>query len=151
MVVGECLTFGELPGIANAPADQRADLLRSYCSVYLEEELRREALVKDWVVFARFLQLAAAESGQMLNYAKIAKDAGVALPTVKSYYQLLEDMFMGFRVSGFSGSPRKHLLSTERICLWKTFSQSHRGFTSNLCTSFPNPFRRLRCRGGGID
>ena len=111
----ERLTFGELPGIAIAPKEQRAGLLRSYCSVYLEEELRREALVKDWAVFARFLELAAAEAGQMMNYAKISKDAGVTLPTVKSYYQLLEDMFMGFRVTAFSGSPRKSLLSTERF------------------------------------
>ncbi len=111
----ERLIFGELPGIAVAPPDQRSDLLRAYCSVYLEEELRREALVKDWTAFARFLQLAALESGQMLNYAKIAKHAGVAIPTVKSYYQLLEDMFMGFRVTAFSGSPRKSLLSTERF------------------------------------
>jgi predicted AAA+ superfamily ATPase len=114
----ERLTFGELPGVAIAPEDQRADLLRSYCSIYLEEELRREALVKDWALFARFLQLAAAQSGQMLNYAKISKDAGVTLPTVKSYYQLLEDMFMGFRVTAFSGSPRKSLLSTERFCFF---------------------------------
>ncbi|MCX6902120.1 MAG: ATP-binding protein [Verrucomicrobia bacterium] len=114
----ERLTFGELPGIATAPEDLRADLLRSYCSVYLEEELRREALVKDWAVFARFLQLAAAESGQMLNYAKISKDAGVTLPTVKGYDQWLEDMFMGFRVTAFSGSPRKSLLSTERFCFF---------------------------------
>jgi predicted AAA+ superfamily ATPase len=39
----------------------------------------------------------------------------VSLPTVKTYYQLLEDMFIGFRVPGFSGSPRKTLLSTERF------------------------------------
>jgi predicted AAA+ superfamily ATPase len=114
----ERLTFGELPGVATAPEDQRADLLRSYCSVYLEEELRREALVKDWTAFARFLQLAAAGSGQMLNYAKISKDAGVTIPTVKNYYQLLEDMFMGFRVTAFSGSPRKSLLSTGRFCFF---------------------------------
>jgi len=112
------LAFGELPGVATASGSQRADLLRAYCVVYLEEELRREALVKDWAVFARFLQLAAAESGQMLNYAKIAKDAGVTVPTVKSYYQLLEDMFMGFRVTAFSGSPRKSALSTERFCFF---------------------------------
>ncbi|NUN93351.1 MAG: ATP-binding protein [Verrucomicrobiae bacterium] len=114
----ERLTFGELPVVAIAPAAQRANVLRAYTLVYLEEELRREALVKDWAVFARFLQLAAAESGQMLNYAKISKDAGVTLPTVKSYYQLLEDMFLGFRVTAFSGSPRKSLLSTERFCFF---------------------------------
>jgi predicted AAA+ superfamily ATPase len=51
----------------------------------------------------------------MLNYAKISKGAGVSVPTVKNYYQLLEDMFLGFRVTAFSGSPRKNLLSTERL------------------------------------
>ncbi len=109
------LLFGELPGIATAPRRNRADLLRSYTVVYLEEELRREALVKDWAAFARFLQLAAAEAGRMTNYAAISREAGVSLPTVKSYYQLLEDMFIGFRVTAYSGSPRKGLLSTERF------------------------------------
>lgn len=109
------LTYGELPAVAAVPARDRADVLRSYTTIYLEEEIRREALVKDWAVFARFLQLAASESGQMLNYAKISKDAGVTIPTIKNYYQLLEDMFIGFRVMAFTGSPRKSLLSTERF------------------------------------
>lgn len=112
------LTFGELPGIATAPRTQRAELLRSYTLLYLEEELRREALVKDWPAFARFLQLAAAEAGQMINYAKVAREAGLSIPTVKSHYQLLEDMFIGFRVTALSGSPRKSLLSTERFCFF---------------------------------
>ena len=111
----ERLTFGELPGVATAARAQRADLLRAYTLVYLEEELRREALVKNWPAFARFLQLAAAEAGQMINYARVSRAAGVSLPTVKGYYQLLEDMFIGFRVRAFSGSPRKSLLSTERF------------------------------------
>lgn len=114
----ERLIFGELPVVVNAARAQRADLLRAYTLVYLEEELRREALVKNWPAFARFLQLAAAESGQMINYAGISREAGVSLPTVKTYYQLLEDMFIGFRVTAFSGSPRKSLLSTERFCFF---------------------------------
>lgn len=111
----ERLLFGELPGVVTAVRAHRADLLRAYTVVYLEEELRREALVKDWAAFARFLQLAAAESGRMINYAALSREAGVSLPTVKSYYQLLEDMFLGFRVTALSGSPRKSLLSTERF------------------------------------
>ncbi len=114
----ERLTFGELRGVATAARDHRADLLRAYTLVYLEEELRREALVKNWPAFARFLQLAAAEAGRMINYAGISREAGVSLPTVKTYYQLLEDMFIGFRVTAFSGSPRKSLLSTERFCFF---------------------------------
>jgi uncharacterized protein len=114
----ERLTFGELPGVAIAARDKRANLLRTYALVYLEEELRREALVKNWPAFARFLQLAASEAGQMINYAGISREAGVSLPTVKTYYQLLEDMFIGFRVTAFSGSRRKSLLSTERFCFF---------------------------------
>lgn len=111
----ERLLFGELPGVATAAREEKADILRAYAVAYLEEEVRREALVKSWPAFARFLLLAAAEAGGMINYAAVSREAGVSLPTVKTYYQLLEDMFIGFRVPAFSGSPRKSLLSTERF------------------------------------
>ncbi|MEN9574436.1 MAG: hypothetical protein RL514_2291 [Verrucomicrobiota bacterium] len=109
------LTFGELPGVVAAPKADRAELLRSFAFVHLEEEVRREALVKDWGAFVRFMHLAAAESGQMVNFAAISQESGVSQPTVKSHYQLLEDMFVGFRVEAFSRSPRKALLSTPKF------------------------------------
>lgn len=111
----ERLAYGDLPGVVLAPIRDRADLLRSYALAHLEEEIRREALVKDWGAFLRFLQLAAIESGQVVNFAKIAKDVGVSPATVKGHYQLLEDMFIGFSVPGFSRSPRKNLTSTPRF------------------------------------
>lgn len=112
------LAYGELPGIATADEKVKARLLKSYATVYLEEEVRREGLVKDLGAFTRFLALAAQESGGLVNYAAISREAGVSLPTVKSYYQLLEDMFVGFRIDAFSQSPRKHLLSTPKFCLF---------------------------------
>jgi predicted AAA+ superfamily ATPase len=110
--------FGELPGIAAANDRDRVALLRSYAAAHLEEEIRREALVKDWAAFLRFLQLAARESGQVVNHAAISRDAGVSQPTVKSHYQLLEDMFVGFSVTAWSKSPRKNVLSTSRFFLF---------------------------------
>lgn len=112
------LVFGELPGIAAAPERDRAALLRSYATAHLEEEIRREAMVKDWAAFLRFLHLAARESGQITNHAAISRDAGVSQPTVKSHYQLLEDMFIGFTVPAWSKSPRKNVLSTPRFYLF---------------------------------
>ncbi len=109
------LAFGELPGIATAAEADRAKLLSSYTQIYLEEEIRREALVRDWGAFARFLGLAAAESGSEVNFSAVSRQAGVSVPTVKSYYALLEDMFIGFQVPAFSKSPRKYLLSTPRF------------------------------------
>ncbi len=62
--------------------------------------------------------MAAIESGQILNYTAISNESGLSQPTVKSHYQLLEDMFAGFSVPAWPGSPRKHLLSTSRFFLF---------------------------------
>lgn len=109
------LAYGDLPGVVAAPESDRAELLQAFALVHLEDEIRREALVKDWGAFVRFLQLAAAESGQMVNFAGISRESGVSQPTVKSYYQLVEDMFVGMRIEAFSRSPRKALLSTPKF------------------------------------
>ncbi len=111
----ERLAYGELPGIALLEERLRPAILRSYVVAHLEEEIRREALVKDWGAFLRFLQLAASESGEIVNYARIADDVGLAPATVKAHYQLLEDIFIGFTVPGYSRSPRKNLTSSPRF------------------------------------
>lgn len=114
----ERLAYGELPGIVLMPESDRPDVLRSYVIAHLEEEIRREALVRDWGAFLRFLEFAASQSGDVLNYARIADDVGIAPPTVRSYYQLLEDVFVGFSVPGYSRSTRKSLTSTPRFFMF---------------------------------
>lgn len=89
------LAYGALPGVVSGEEGDRADVLKAFAVAHLEEEIRREALVKDWGAFVRFLQLAAREAGQILNYATLSQETGVSQPTVKSYHQLLEDMFIG--------------------------------------------------------
>jgi predicted AAA+ superfamily ATPase len=111
----ERLAWGALPGIVTAARKDKAELLKAYAIIHLEEEIRREALVKDWGAFLRFLQFAAIESGKLLNYASISREIGISIPTIKGYYQLLEDMFVGFRVTAFTKSVRKNLLSTPKF------------------------------------
>jgi len=108
------MTFGDLPGIAVERSD-RSDVLRAYAGAYVEEELYREAQIRAWGPFLRFLSLAAAESGSIVNFSGIAKESGVSSPTIKAHYQLLEDIFLGFTVPAFSGSPRKTALSSPRF------------------------------------
>jgi len=114
-MIEERLAYGELPGIVTAEETLRGRLLKSYSTIHLQEEVRREGMIRDAGAFARFLPLAANEAGGIVNYTAISSEAGVSLPTVKSYYQLLEDMFVGFHVQAFSQSPRKRLLSTPRF------------------------------------
>ncbi|MBM4047345.1 MAG: ATP-binding protein [Planctomycetes bacterium] len=111
----ERLAYGELPGIAMLDEADRGAVLKSFVTVHLEEEIRREALVKDWGAFVNFLRLAAQEAGQVVSFAGISREIGLSQPTVKSYYQLLEDMFIGFQVPAYSKSSRKRLLSTPKF------------------------------------
>ena len=67
-----------------APEGNRAELLRSFAFMHPEEEVRREALVKDWGACVRFLHLAAAEAGQLVNFAAISQESGVSQPTLIS-------------------------------------------------------------------
>jgi predicted AAA+ superfamily ATPase len=46
-------------------------------------------------------------NGQILNYSKIAKDVGATIPTVQSYFQILEDTLVGFLLEPFHESVRK--------------------------------------------
>ena len=55
------------------PAQRRGETLATYAEVYLEEEIRREALVRDVGAFARFLELAAMESGQVMNLTGLSQ------------------------------------------------------------------------------
>lgn len=136
----ERLAYGELPGVATAPEDDRDDVLRTYAVVHLEEEIRREAALKDWAAFLRFLRLAAAESGTILNYAAISGQSGISQPSVKAYYQLLEDMFLGFLVPAWSGSPRRHLLSTPRFLFFDLgVRHAAAGLTAGRDTVRANP------------
>lgn len=114
----ERLAYGALPGVVAAKKSDRTESLKAFAAVHLEEEIRREGLVRNWGQFMQFLQLAARESGQILNYAAISQEAAISLNTVKSHYQLLEDMFVGIRIPAFTRSPRKNLLSTPKFLLF---------------------------------
>jgi predicted AAA+ superfamily ATPase len=72
------------------------DILDAYVGTYLREEIQQEALTKDVTAFARFLQVAALCNGQRVNVAGVARDAGVARPTVARYFEVLVDTLIGF-------------------------------------------------------
>ncbi len=111
----EILVYGSLPGIVVAGNNEsREHDLESYVITYLEEEVRQEALVRQLRDFAKFLQLAAAESGKLANFNNISKDVGVAQTTIAAYYQILEDCLIAERVEPFAkeSSARRRLVKS---------------------------------------
>ena len=130
----ERLAYGDLPGVVLLDEADRTRILSTFATVYLEEEIRREALVRDWGGFVNFLRLAARESGNVVNYANLSREVGLSVPTIKSHYQLLEDMFAGVRIPAYSGSARKALLSTPRFVLFDWASGTLRAARSPAST-----------------
>lgn len=95
----DILIYGTLPFIVLENSnDNRETDLRSYVTTYLEEEIRAEALVRNIGNFSRFLELAASESGHIVNFTKLSQDVGVAATTIMDYYQVLEDCMITLRI-----------------------------------------------------
>ena len=119
--VTELLIYGSLPGIVveknNAMKEQD---LRSYVITYLEEEIRQEALVRKIGDFARFVELAAAESGQISNFNRLSQDIGVAQTTIAAYYQILEDCLIAERIDPIlmSHKIRRRLVKSPKYLLF---------------------------------
>ena len=114
--IEEALVYGSLPGIALAGDDAaREEDLRAYTTLYLEEEVRAEALVRNLGMFARFLQLAALEAGGISHFRGIAQELGVSHTTVAGYYEILEDCLIAERIEALSQSrTRKKLTKSPR-------------------------------------
>ncbi|PIY82039.1 MAG: hypothetical protein COX96_05030 [Candidatus Omnitrophica bacterium CG_4_10_14_0_2_um_filter_44_9] len=112
----ERLIYGSLPGILAVKdlSDRETDL-EAYVTIYLEEEIRAEAVVRNLGDFARFLELAASESGGIVNLRKLSQEIGVSHTTIRSYYQILEDCLIAERVEPLTQSKtRKKLTKSEK-------------------------------------
>ncbi len=112
--IEESMIYGSLPGIVSAKKTERADNLRSYSEIYLEEEIRAEALSRKIGAFSRFLELAAAESGTSPNLTKLSNESGVSAPAIKEFYRILEDTLVVERIDPFLRNARKRILSSPR-------------------------------------
>ncbi len=93
------LRFGMLPMAVAADAPQ--DYLRTYADTYLVQEIQLEALTRNLGAFARFLEIAARQNGQVTNAASITRDAGINRRTVQNHFEILNDTLIGFWLSAW--------------------------------------------------
>jgi predicted AAA+ superfamily ATPase len=102
--LGLALRHGTIPLVWSA--EDRAATLEAYVQLYLREEIRAEALVRNLPGFVRFLPIAALFHGQTISVAAIARDAGVARTTVDGYLEILEDTLLVYRLPGYEAKLR---------------------------------------------
>ena len=96
VAIDELLRTGGLPLVRSERSRSgRIDLLDAYVETYLAQEIRAEALVRNLESFTRFLEVVALANGQVTNLAGIARDAGIARPTVQGHFEVLVDTLVG--------------------------------------------------------
>lgn len=92
--------------------------LEAYVYDYLKEEIAGEALTQNLPAFHEFLRVAALTSSELLNYTNVASECGVSTKIVRTYFDILEDTYLGFRIKPWSQSKERRLIQTEKFYLF---------------------------------
>lgn len=126
----QAVNYGMLPPHYLAKNPQRR--LSAYIDVYLKEEIKEEALVRNLNAFQRFLEVAALTDGEMVNYQNIAQDCGVSANTVMSYFDILEDTLIGFRMPAYTKTMKRRLVQAPRFYYFDVGVANHLLHRKNL-------------------
>ncbi|MEK7399783.1 MAG: DUF4143 domain-containing protein, partial [Candidatus Poribacteria bacterium] len=104
----DVLNFGSLPHLFSfKDIESKKEYLRTYVATYLREEIMEEQIIRRLDPFVRFLESAAQCNGQIINAAKIGRDALSDKKAVLRYFQVLTDTLTGFFIEPYHTSVRK--------------------------------------------
>lgn len=112
------LQYGSLPSVLLS--DYPWEELKAYADTYLKEEIEGEATVRNLGQFVRFLKVAGIVSGQIINYASVARDASVTESTVRRYFEILIDSLLGVQVDPWRESKKRKAIKTSKFYLFDT-------------------------------
>ena len=117
----EALHWGTLPKIRHYALDtDRKKYLQAYALTYLKEEIVAEQVVRRLDPFRHFLEIAAQSNGRIINFSNIARDTGVDVKTVQSYFTILEDTLVGTLLPAYHTSVRKRQLQNPKFYFFDT-------------------------------
>lgn len=126
----QAINYGMLPPHYLAKNPERR--LSAYIDVYLKEEIKEESLVRNLKAFQRFLEVAALTDGEIVNFQNIAQDCGVSANTVASYFDILEDTLIGFRLPAYAKTIKRRLVQAPRFYYFDVGVTNHLLHRKNL-------------------
>ncbi|MBI5740631.1 MAG: ATP-binding protein [Nitrospirae bacterium] len=120
----------------------------SYLQTYIERDLRTIIRVINISAFERFLKLAAARTGSLLNLSELARDAQIAVSTAKEWMGILEASFQVYLLRPYYRNiskrqlktPKLYFLDTGMVCYltgWRNAEvASHGAMAGNLLENY---------------
>lgn len=105
--LGEALLYGLLP--LRFDAEDPKEMLEAYISLYIEEEVKAEGMIRQIEPFSRFLQAISFSHSSILNITNISTKCHVKRTTVSSWISILEEMLIAFQIQVFSNRAKREL------------------------------------------
>ena len=107
--------LGSFPRVVLSGSQVRDVFYSSYLQTYIERDVRALARVGDEMAFHRLLRAAAARTGQLINFADLARDVGADQKTVKSWLSILETSGIIYLLQPYHSNVTNRAIKTPKL------------------------------------
>ena len=132
---------GSFPKVNDAEGPTHNLFYRSYVQTYIQRDVKDILSISDETSFHQFLGAVAARTGQLLNYAELARDVAIDNKTAKSWLSVLETSGLIYLLKPyyrnvtkrFVKAPKLYFLDTglcTYLCKWPTPASLEAGASS---------------------
>lgn len=111
---------GSYPAMWLTSDDNWELFYNSYVQTYIQRDVRQILNISNELTFIKFMKAAAAQTGQLLDYASMARDVGVAETTIKSWISVLNTSGIIFLLQPYSNNLTKRALKTPKMYFMDT-------------------------------
>lgn len=105
---------GSKPAMYNEGADWQAYYAKLVQDI-LQRDIRKFVQLNDEMKFYRFLCAAASQTAKLLNYAVMAKETGISIPTAKQWLGILERMGIVYLLQPAAFNGVKYVVKTPKL------------------------------------
>lgn len=105
---------GSKPAMYNEGADWQAFYAKLVQDI-LQRDIRKFVQLNDEMKFYRFLCATASQTAELLNYAVMAKETGISIPTAKQWLGILEKMGIVYLLQPAAFSGVKYVVKTPKL------------------------------------
>lgn len=111
---------GSYPAVVANKDAQWQSFYRSYVSTYIERDVKQILNITQEGNFIKFLSVAAARAGQLLNYSDMARDCDVSIATIKSWISVLNTSGIIYLLYPYSNNITKRAIKTPKLYFYDT-------------------------------
>jgi len=111
---------GSYPDVVTNKGKNWERFYESYVSTYIQRDVRDYLNINNTAAFHKFMQIAAARTGQLINYADIARDTGVSEVTVKTWLNVLQASGIIYQLQPYFNNKTKRLIKTPKLYFMDT-------------------------------